>query len=48
LSLAVLAFMGDVSAVKLAKEISADDFDSNTPANQVTAQSEKKGITQEE
>ena len=34
--------MGDVSAVKLAKEISADDFDSNTPANQVTAQSEKK------
>ena len=39
--------MGDVSAVKLAKEVSADDydtFDSNTPSKQATAQSDKKDL----
>ena len=39
--------MGDVSAVKLAKEVSADDydtFDNNRPSKQATAQSDKKDL----
>ena len=43
--------MGDVSAIKLAKEVSADDydaFDSKTPSKQITAQSSKKDFISKE